>query len=93
VKALAARLGGDCKRAYEVVETLAASGPLEREDGRVSTADDVITAEMRPLGFPEAAGKAAVTAISRKTGPGPPAHTRATAVTRINRQRHRPRPE
>jgi len=47
VKALAARLGRDYKRVYEDVETLAASGLLEREDGRVSTPYDAITAEMR----------------------------------------------
>ena len=47
VKALAARLGRYYKRVYEDVETLAASGLLEREDGRVSTPYDAITAEMR----------------------------------------------
>jgi len=47
VRALAARLGRDYKRVYEEVETLAASGLLEREDGRVSTPYDAITAEMR----------------------------------------------
>jgi len=47
VKALAARLGRDYKRVYEDVETLAASGLLEREDGRVSAPYDAITAEMR----------------------------------------------
>ena len=47
VKALAARLGRDYKRVYEDVETLAASGLLEREDGRVSAPYDAITAQMR----------------------------------------------
>ena len=47
VKALAARLGRDYKRVYEDVETLAASGLLKREDGRVSAPYDAITAEMR----------------------------------------------
>ncbi len=47
VKALAARLGRDYKRVYEDVETLATSGLLLREDGRVSAPYDAITAEMR----------------------------------------------
>ena len=47
VKALAERLGRDYKRVYEDVETLAASGLLRREDGRVSAPYDAITAEMR----------------------------------------------
>jgi len=47
VKALAERLGRDYKRVHEDVETLAASGLLQREDGRVSAPYDAITAEMR----------------------------------------------
>lgn len=47
VKALAARLGRDYKRVHQDVETLAASGLLRREDGRVSAPYDAITAEMR----------------------------------------------
>ena len=47
VKALAVRLGRDYKRVHEDVETLAASGLLRREDGRVSAPYDAITAEMR----------------------------------------------
>ena len=47
MKALAARLGRDYKRVHEDVETLAASGLLQREDGRVSAPYDAITAEMR----------------------------------------------
>jgi predicted transcriptional regulator len=47
IKALAVRLGRDYKRVYEDVETLAASGLLQREDGRVSAPYDAITAEMR----------------------------------------------
>jgi predicted transcriptional regulator len=47
VKALAERLGRDYKRVYEDVETLAAAGLLQREDGRVSAPYDAITAEMR----------------------------------------------
>ena len=47
VKALAVRLGRDYKRVHEDVGTLAASGLLRREDGRVSTPYDAITAEMR----------------------------------------------
>ncbi|OLB11534.1 MAG: hypothetical protein AUH10_09855 [Gammaproteobacteria bacterium 13_2_20CM_66_19] len=47
VEALAERLGRDYKRVYEDVETLAASGLLQREDGRVSAPYDAITAEMR----------------------------------------------
>src|SRR6266480_4405405 len=41
VKALAERLGRDYKRVHEDVETLAASGLLEREDGRVGYFWDV----------------------------------------------------
>jgi predicted transcriptional regulator len=47
VKALAERLGRDYKRVHEDVETLAASGLLLRDDGRVSAPYDAITAEMR----------------------------------------------
>lgn len=47
VKALAIRLGRDYKRVHEDVETLAASGLLRRDDGRVSAPYDAITAEMR----------------------------------------------
>jgi predicted transcriptional regulator len=47
MKALAERLGRDYKRVYEDVETLAASGLLQRENGRVSAPYDAITAEMR----------------------------------------------
>jgi len=47
VKALADRLGRDYKRVHEDVETLAASGLLQREDGGVSAPYDAITAEMR----------------------------------------------
>ncbi|HJS92267.1 MAG TPA: hypothetical protein VJ738_20045 [Steroidobacteraceae bacterium] len=47
VKALAQRLGRDYKRVHEDVETLAASGLLQRENGRVSAPYDAITAEMR----------------------------------------------
>lgn len=46
VKALAVRLGRDYKRVHEDVETLAASGLLQREDGHVSAPYDAITAEM-----------------------------------------------
>jgi predicted transcriptional regulator len=47
IKALAERLGRDYKRVHEDVETLAASGLLLRDDGRVSAPYDAITAEMR----------------------------------------------
>jgi predicted transcriptional regulator len=47
VKALAERLGRDYKRVHKDVETLAASGLLLRDDGRVSAPYDAITAEMR----------------------------------------------
>lgn len=47
VKALAQRLGRDYKRVHEDVETLTASGLLQREGGRVSAPYDAITAEMR----------------------------------------------
>ena len=47
VKALAERLGRDYKRVHEDVETLTASGLLQRDDGRVSAPYDAITAEMR----------------------------------------------
>jgi len=47
VKALADRLGRDYKRVHEDVETLAASGLLRRDDGRVSAPYDAISAEMR----------------------------------------------
>jgi predicted transcriptional regulator len=47
VKALAVRLGRDYKRVHEDVETLTASGLLQRDDGRVSAPYDAITAEMR----------------------------------------------
>ena len=47
VKALADRLGRDYKRVHEDVETLAASGLLQRDEGRVSAPYDAITAEMR----------------------------------------------
>lgn len=47
IKALAIRLRRDYKRVYEDVETLTASGLLQREDGRVSAPYDAITAEMR----------------------------------------------
>src|SRR6201998_3975275 len=47
VRALADRLGRDYKRVHEDVETLAASGLLQRDDGRVSAPYDAITAEMR----------------------------------------------
>lgn len=47
VKALAERLGRDYKRVHEDVETLTASGLLQREDGRVSAPYDAISAEMR----------------------------------------------
>ena len=47
VKALAERLGRDYKRVYEDVETLMASGLINREGGRVSAPYDTISAEMR----------------------------------------------
>jgi predicted transcriptional regulator len=47
VKALAERLGRDYKRVHEDVETLAASGLVRREEGRVSAPYDAISAEMR----------------------------------------------
>jgi predicted transcriptional regulator len=47
IKALAVRLRRDYKRVYEDVETLTASGLLQREDGSVSAPYDAITAEMR----------------------------------------------
>ena len=47
IKAWAVRLGRDYKRVHEDVETLAASGLLRREDGRVTAPYDAITAEMR----------------------------------------------
>jgi predicted transcriptional regulator len=47
IKALAVRLGRDYKRVYEDVETLASSGLIRREGGRVSAPYDAISAEMR----------------------------------------------
>ena len=47
IKALAERLGRDYKRVHEDVETLAASGLVQREGGRVSALYDAISAEMR----------------------------------------------
>lgn len=47
VKVLADRLGRDYKRVHEDVETLTASGLLQRKEGRVSAPYDAITAEMR----------------------------------------------
>ena len=47
VRALADRLGRDYKRVHEDVETLTASGLLQRDDGHVSAPYDAITAEMR----------------------------------------------
>jgi predicted transcriptional regulator len=47
VKALAERLKRDYKRVHEDVETLAASGLIERQNGTVSASYDAITAEMR----------------------------------------------
>jgi predicted transcriptional regulator len=47
IKALAERLGRDYKRVHEDVETLAASGLIQREGGHVSAAYDAISAEMR----------------------------------------------
>jgi predicted transcriptional regulator len=47
VKALAERLGRDYKRVHEDVETLTASGLLQRHDGHLSAPYDAITAEMR----------------------------------------------
>jgi predicted transcriptional regulator len=47
IKALAIRLRRDYKRVHEDVETLTASGLLQRQDGGVSAPYDAITAEMR----------------------------------------------
>jgi predicted transcriptional regulator len=47
IKALADRLGRDYKRVHEDVETLASSGLVQREGGRVSAPYDAISAEMR----------------------------------------------
>jgi predicted transcriptional regulator len=47
IKALANRLGRDYKRVHEDVETLAASGLVQRKDGHVSAPYDAISAEMR----------------------------------------------
>jgi predicted transcriptional regulator len=47
VKALAERLGRDYKRVHQDVETLTASGLLQRDRGRVCAPYDAITAEMR----------------------------------------------
>ena len=47
IKALADRLGRDYKRVHEDVETLASSGLIQREGGRVSATYDAISAEMR----------------------------------------------
>jgi predicted transcriptional regulator len=47
VKALVERPGRDYKRVHEDVETLTASGLLDRESGGVSAPYDAITAEMR----------------------------------------------
>ena len=47
VRALAKRLGRDYKRVHRDVETLTASGLLNRENGQVSAPYDAITAEMR----------------------------------------------
>lgn len=47
IKALADRLGRDYKRVHEDVETLTASGLLQRDGGKVSAPYDAITAEMR----------------------------------------------
>jgi predicted transcriptional regulator len=47
IKALAIRLQRDYKRVHEDVETLTASGLLQRKDGGVSAPYDAITAEMR----------------------------------------------
>jgi predicted transcriptional regulator len=47
VKALAKRPGRDYKGVYVDVETLAASGLLQRDEDRVWAPYDAITAEMR----------------------------------------------
>jgi predicted transcriptional regulator len=47
VKALADRLGRDYKRVHEDVETLTASGLIQRDGGHVSAPYDAISAEMR----------------------------------------------
>lgn len=47
IKALANRLGRDYKRVHQDVETLAASGLVQRKDGQVSAPYDAISAEMR----------------------------------------------
>jgi len=47
IRVLADRLGRDYKRVHEDVETLTASGLLNRENGQVSAPYDAITAEMR----------------------------------------------
>jgi predicted transcriptional regulator len=47
VKALAERLGRDYKRVHQDVETLTASGLLNRKDGAVVAPYDAITAELR----------------------------------------------
>ena len=47
IKALANRLGRDYKRVHQDVETLAASGLVQRKDGQVSALYDAISAEMR----------------------------------------------
>ncbi len=47
IKALALRLGRDYKRVHEDVETLTASGLLQRKDGQVLAPYDAISAEMR----------------------------------------------
>lgn len=47
VKALAERLGRDYKRVHEDVETLTASGLIQRDGGHVLAPYDAISAEMR----------------------------------------------
>lgn len=47
IKALAERLGRDYKRVHQDVETLAESGLVHRENGRLRAPYDAITAEMR----------------------------------------------
>jgi len=47
VRALAERLKRDYKRVHEDVETLTATGLLQRDDGAVFAPYDAITAEMR----------------------------------------------
>jgi predicted transcriptional regulator len=47
IKTLAIRLRRDYKRVHEDVETLTASGLLQRKDGGVSAPYDAITAELR----------------------------------------------